>query len=352
MKKKVLIISLLASTMSFGQSLTQANEPTIGQSVTMYVCDTSAASFASTIGNNVTWDFSNIISDAGATSLLEINSPSQTTNGPVFPNSSKAISFQGALSNYISSTPTQRLSEGFVFNDATLGDVIVDLNSNPEKIVAYPFALGNSVSDNFAGNVSFTFNGTLQNPTCNGNSLAKIDGQGTLKLPSNTNLTNVIRYVLVDTISTQVNILPPPFPPSDIKIIRIQYEYYDITNSTMPAFVYTTIKVLQAGASAPLINQKNVLSSIQPNHTAAVSTLDSDDFIIYPNPSSNGTIQIKGYFNETISLEITDQAGRIVYSNEMLQKEKAIVLNTLIKGLYHAKIKSGAKFVNKKIIIE
>ena len=101
-----------------------------------------------------------------------------------------------------------------------------------------------------------------------------------------------------------------------------------------------------------MINQKNVLSSIQPNHTAAVSTLDSDDFIIYPNPSSNGTIQIKGYFNETISLEITDQAGRIVYSNEMLQKEKAIVLNTLIKGLYHAKIKSGAKFVNKKIIIE
>lgn len=351
MKKQILFISILTTSLSFGQSLTQANEPTIGQFLSMYVCDTSTASLASTIGNNVTWDYSNIISDAGTTSLLEITSPSQTTNGPIFQNSSKAISFQGAFLNYISSTPTQRVSQGFVFNDATLGDVIVDLNSNPEKIVAYPFALGNSVSDNFAGNVSFTFNGTLQNPTCNGNSLAKIDGQGTLKLPSNTNLSNVIRYVLVDTISTQVNLLPPPFPPSDIEIIRNQYEYYDITNSSMPAFVFTTIKVLQAGSSSPLISQKNVLSSIQPNHTAAVSTLDSDDFNLYPNPT-NGTIQIKGDFTETVSLTITDQAGKIVYSNEVLEKEEVIVLNTLNKGLYHAVIVSGTNFVNKKISIE
>lgn len=351
MKKKVLIISLLASTFSFGQSLTQANEPTIGQSVTMYVCDTATSSLSSTFGNNVTWDYSTIASDAGATSVLEITSPSQTTNGPVFPNSTKAISFQGALLNYISSTPTQRLSQGFVFSDATLGDVIVDLNSNPEKIVAYPFALGNSVSDNFAGNVSFTFNGTLQNPTCTGSSLAKIDGQGTLKLPSSTNLTNVIRYKLVDTIFTQVTILPPPFPASDIEIIRNQYEYYDITNSTMPAFVYATITVLQAGATAPLINQKNILSSVQPNYTASLTNLDSEDFVLYPNPS-NGTMQLKGDFNGTISVTITDQAGRVVYANQSMQKGDSIVLNSLKKGVYNALISYDTAFINKKMIIE
>lgn len=347
MKKKVLIISLLASTMSFGQSLTQANEPTIGQSVTMYVCDTATSSLSGTLGNNVIWDYSNIASDGGATSLIEIITPP----GTVFPNADKAISYQGSLINYFYSTPTQRTSKGFSFNDAVLGNVFAQFDSNDENVVAYPFAFGNTISDFFSGNIYFTFNGLVQNPYCSGNSKAKIDGQGTLKLPSNTNLSNVIRYVLLDTIYTQVNILPPPFPPSNISIIRSQYEYYELTSSNLPKLVYTSIDVFQSGSTAALVSQKNVLSSIQPNHTAAVSTLDSDDFMLYPNPS-NGTIQIKGNFNETISLEITDQAGRIVYTNEMLQKEEAIVLNTLNKGLYHATIKSGAKFVNKKIIIE
>jgi hypothetical protein len=169
MKKQLFIIASLISSISFGQSLTQANEPAIGQSVQMYVCDTSASELSSTSGNNVTWDYSNIISDAGSTSLIEIINPSTTANAVTFQNSTKAISFQGALLNYISSTPTQRLSQGFVFNDAVLGDVVADFNANTEKVVSYPFSLGNSVADNFNGSISFTFNGALQNPTCTGN---------------------------------------------------------------------------------------------------------------------------------------------------------------------------------------
>lgn len=351
MKKQLFFVTALISSISFGQSLTQANEPAIGQSVQMYVCDTSASNLSSIIGNNVTWDYSTIVSDGGTTSLIDIVSASQTTNGVFFQNSTKAISFQGALLNYISSTPTQRLSQGFVFNDAVLGDVVADFNANSEKVVAYPFSLGNSVSDNFNGTISFTFNGALQTPACTGVSLAKIDGQGTLKLPSNTNLSNVIRYVLVDTILTQVSILPPPFPASDIKIIRKQFEYYNLTASSLPVFVYASIDVVQSGSSTPLVSQKNILSSVQPTNTSGLSEQEKSSVLVYPNPT-NGELKIIGSLNGSTSLSVIDQTGRIVISKNKITSSDILDLSALKKGMYTVLIQSNEDVLSQKIILE
>lgn len=351
MKKQLFIIATLISSISFGQSLTQANEPAIGQSIQMYVCDTTVSNLATVMGNNVTWDYSNIVSDGGATSLIDIVSAAQTTNGAFFQNSTKAISFQGALLNYISSTPTQRLSQGFVFNDAVLGDVVADFNANSEKVVAYPFSLGNSVTDNFNGTISFTFNGGLQTPTCTGNSLAKIDGQGTLKLPSNTNLSNVIRYVLVDTIFTQVSILPFPFPASDIQIIRKQYEYYNLSANSLPVFVYTSIDVLQSGSSTPLVSQKNILSSVQPTNTSGISEQEKTTFLVYPNPT-NGELNIIDSFNGLTSLSVIDQTGRIVLSKNTITAAEILDLSSLKKGMYTVLFQSDDSVSSQKIILE
>lgn len=351
MKKQLFIIATLISSISFGQSLTQANEPAIGQSIQMYVCDTTVSNLATVMGNNVTWDYSNIVSDGGATSLIDIVSAAQTTNGAFFQNSTKAISFQGALLNYISSTPTQRLSQGFVFNDAVLGDVVADFNANSEKVVAYPFSLGNSVTDNFNGTISFTFNGGLQTPTCTGNSLAKIDGQGTLKLPSNTNLSDVIRYVLIDTIFTQVSILPFPFPASDIQIIRKQYEYYNLTATSLPVFVYTSIDVLQSGSSTPLVSQKNILSSVQPTNTSGLNEQDKTTFLTYPNPT-NGELNIIGSFNGSTSLSVIDQTGRIVLSKNTIKAAEILDLSSLNKGMYTVLFQSDDSVSSQKIILE
>lgn len=351
MKKQLFIIATLISSISFGQSLTQANEPTIGQSIQMYVCDTTVGNLATVMGNNVTWDYSNIVSDGGATSLIDIVSAAQTTNGAFFQNSTKAISFQGALLNYISSTPTQRLSQGFVFNDAVLGDVVADFNANSEKVVAYPFSLGNSVTDNFNGTISFTFNGGLQTPTCTGNSLAKIDGQGTLKLPSNTNLSNVIRYVLVDTIFTQVSILPFPFPASDIQIIRKQYEYYNLTATSLPVFVYTSIDVLQSGSSTPLVSQKNILSSVQPTNTSGLNEQEKSTFLVYPNPT-NGELNIIDSFNGSTTLCVIDQTGRVVLSKNTITAAEILDLSSLKKGMYTVLFQSDDSVSSQKIILE
>lgn len=351
MKKQLFIIATLISSISFGQSLTQANEPTIGQSIQMYVCDTTVGNLATVMGNNVTWDYSNIVSDGGATSLIDIVSAAQTTNGAFFQNSTKAISFQGALLNYISSTPTQRLSQGFVFNDAVLGDVVADFNANSEKVVAYPFSLGNSVTDNFNGTISFTFNGGLQTPTCTGNSLAKIDGQGTLKLPSNTNLSDVIRYVLIDTIFTQVSILPFPFPASDIQIIRKQYEYYNLTATSLPVFVYTSIDVLQSGSSTPLVSQKNILSSVQPTNTSGLNEQEKSTFLVYPNPT-NGELNIIDSFNGSTTLCVIDQTGRVVLSKNTIKAAEILDLSSLKKGMYTVLFQSDDSVSSQKIILE
>lgn len=94
MKKQLFIIASLISSISFGQSLTQANEPAIGQSIQMYVCDTTVGNLASVMGNNVTWDYSNIVSDGGATSLINIVSAAQTTNGAFFKIQQKRFLFK------------------------------------------------------------------------------------------------------------------------------------------------------------------------------------------------------------------------------------------------------------------
>ena len=347
MKKQLFIIASLISSISIGQSLTQANEPAIGQSVQMYVCDTSVSNLATVMGNNVTWDYSNIVSDGGATSLIEIITPP----GTVFPTADKAISFQGSLINYFSSTPTQRMSKGFSFNDAVLGNVFAQFDSNEEKVVAYPFAFGNTISDFFSGNIYFTFNSVVQNPYCSGNSKAKIDGQGTLKLPSNTNLTNVIRYVLVDTIFTQVVILPPPFPASDIQIIRTQYEYYNLTATSLPVFVYTSIKVLQAGAITPLINQRNILSSVLPTNTSGLIEQENSSVLLYPNPTT-GELKIIGSFNAVTSLEVIDQTGRVVLTKNAITASEILDLSALKKGLYTVLIQSNEAATSQKIILE
>jgi hypothetical protein len=326
MKKKLLFASLLLAGSSFGQGLTQANEPTIGTSIDMFLCDSFATNYANITGTGVTWDYSDIAGFEGELRNLTIVDPTTTTNTADFPNATKAIIVENFLTTYWASTPTERNSPGFVFYEPTFGEVKAIFNTDPQKLANYEFGINDELNDNFAGSLYFSLSGLPQNPDATGTSFAKIDGEGTLKLNSSTTLNNVIRCITIDTLNTTV-----PFV-GDIQLIRAQYEYYQLSTSNMPVFTHTTAKIVGTGAVDPLTEFTVVLSAVQPDHYVSISESEKLNFSIFPNPAKE-SLTIKGDFNNA-SARILDQTGKTVQSLDFISSGMTIELNDIEKGIY------------------
>lgn len=341
MKKGLLFATLLCSSISFGQSLTQANEPAIGATQVMYLCDSFATSYDAVTGAGVTWDYSTINAYAGQTRNVTMENATATTNAASFPSSVKALTVENTITTYFSSTATERVSQGFVFNEPSFGDVIATFTTDEAKVVEYPFANGNSLNDAFSGNLDFTFNGVPQTTAATGNAYAWIDGQGTLKLPNATDYTDVIRYKLIDTSNTNILLF------GDLEIVRTQYEYYDIANNSLPVFAHSHIVIQQPGGGAPLADQTVVLSSIAPMTFVGLEENSTISFNAYPNPAED-QLTVTGSF-ETATAEIIDQSGRIVHT-EIISNGATINLSALNTGMYMLKVSNNGTSTTKSIV--
>lgn len=343
MKKLILFFSCTGVSLSMLGQMTQANEPTVGQNSTMFTCETTTDPQANLTGSGITWNFSNLVGLNGQTKVIECIDPSTTPAASYYTSSTKAFNIQGSLTNYFNSTAANRVSQGFVFEEPSFGTVLAVFNTNEQTTVQYPFAFGNSLTDNFSGSLSFDFNGQAQNPTCTGNSYAQIDGSGTLQLPQGTTLNNVIRYKVTDTVFTQVIFIVP----IDIELVRTQYEYYDLANSNLPVFIHTNVKLQQAGGGAPLADQTVVLSSIEPTNFASLEDMNAVEVGVYPNPTSDFI-----YFSNLTGqdqVELVDAMGnKLIVSNGM----NSIDVHEIASGSYFLRITRPDQTMIKPIIIK
>jgi hypothetical protein len=326
MKKKLLFASLLLAGTSFGQGLTQANEPAIGTSVDMFLCDSFATNYANITGTGAVWDYSAIAGFQGELRNLTIVDPTTTTNTADFPSATKAVVVENFLTTYWSSTATERNSPGFVFYEPTFGEVKAIFNLDPQTLANYEFAYNDELSDIFSGSLYFSFSGLPQNPDATGTSFSKIDGEGTLKLNAATTLTGVIRCVTIDTLNTNVPIV------GDIQLIRAQYEYYKLSAGSMPVFTHTSAKIIGSGSVDPLTEFTVVLSSVQPDNFVSVDETEKINFSIFPNPAKE-SLTIKGDFNGAIA-RIIDQTGKTVQTIESVTSGMTVQLNDIQKGIY------------------
>jgi len=345
MKHSFLLATLITRS-AFTQTVTmeQANEPSIGNTKNMYECDTATNALEGVTGNGATWDFSQIVG-TNSTKTIEIIDPATSSYSTAYPTSTKGFSIQGALTNFYNSTPNERISQGFVFNEPSFGTVVATFDTDEQKTVSYPFANGNSLTDAFSGSLAFTFNGVNQNPTCTGTSYASIDGQGTLLLPSGNAYPNVIRYKIVDTVFTQVSFVVP----LDVIFVRTQYEYYDLTNDVLPLFTYSNVSIKQAGTAMQLAAQKAVLSSIQPTSTTGIQQIEKENFTIVPNPVSEA-FTLAGIGNQTHFLTITDLSGRIIKTVKDVSEGHSVSSSDLPSGTYLIKLDHSE--YSEKLIIE
>lgn len=342
MKKRLFIASLLFTSVVSAQSLTQANEPGVGASASMFVCDSAFANFATTNGTGVTWNFSGISGyESVPSKLITVATPSTSDFAPA----TKVTVIDGLISTYWTSTSTERTSQGFVYTDETVGEVEVKLATNNEKIADYPFAFGNSFTDTYQGtlsNASITSGGDVP---CTGTVTAEIDGQGTLILPGGISLPNVIRYKVVETSNATITLFGISI---NVTVVRTQYDYYNVGNSTLPVFTHLQISATD-GAS---INNSTtlVLSSVEPEELVGLSKNTKNDFVVYPNPTQ-GKITLKGDFSSNASAVVVDQAGRVVASVESLSNGTTLDLSAVQKGMYSVVITNNGAKTTKTISV-
>lgn len=328
MKYTFLLFSCIFSVSANAQ-FNQSNEASVGQNSLMFFCDSSVSNYASVTGTGVTWDYSQLLGYYGQTRELQVIDATTSTFNTIFTTSTKGFKVQNAITNFFNSTPTDRTSQGFVYEEPTLGVLTADFSANNEKMMNYPYAVGNSLTDTFDGMLSFTYAGQAQNPSCSGNVFTTVDGEGTLLLPNGTSYSNVLRYRTTDSIFATVNFLGNNLP---IELIRNQFEYYDLANSTLPVFMYTRVIIQAQGGTTPINKQTIVLSSVLPTAFVGLENASMSNLNMYPNPS-DGKIRFSGIIGEA-QIEIIDLSGKKVISQTNILNGTEISTEHIEKGMY------------------
>jgi hypothetical protein len=340
MKRKLLFASVLLSGISFGQ-FTQTNEPAVGALVDYFLCDSNVTNYDNVTGIGVTWNYSNIAGVTGVQKLSTVIDASTSPNASDFPGATKATSIATAITTFFTSDATSRTSQGFVYNEPTFGEVKAKWTTDQQITHNYPMGLGNTVNDNFAGVLSFSFQGVPQSPASTGVSYALVDGEGTLELAGNS-YSNVLRYKLVDTAYTSVIIL------GDLQVIRTQYEYYQLANFSLPLFTHTTIKIQAPGATEPLTAQTLVLSKDEPTGWLGLNEENLSGITVYPNPATS-TLTISGIEDQT-NASIHDQSGRIIRTLDNLCNGMNINIEDLDAGVYYVQFSNAGIYSVKQIV--
>lgn len=274
----LLIISL--PFLSVAQSFDATNEAPIGSLASLHLCDSNANIQSNIMGANVTWDFSQIAGIFGITKDVQMLDATQDANYASFAGATKLYDIGTTFQTFYSSTPNGRSSQGFVFNEVSLGSVVASWNLDQENVMAYPFAFGNTVSDVFSGTVTSGATGTVP---ASGSSYAAIDGSGTLMLPGGNSYSNVLRYHLKDSAVASVF-------GTNVAFVRDVFEYYDFTVGNLPIFITMSVDV----NSALFVNSSTViLSKDQPLTFVGETEINLPSIQLYPNPAVN-EIQMKG----------------------------------------------------------
>ncbi|MES2589051.1 MAG: T9SS type A sorting domain-containing protein [Bacteroidota bacterium] len=336
MKKKLLLSVCLLSGISFGQSFTAANEYAIGASQKMYLIDSAASNYASTVGSGVTWDYSTYGFTPNGTRLDTIFANANTTD---FPTSNKINSIQNVLTTYLETSASGRSVAGieYVTGNAVFGTIKMMFNTDRLDFMTYDFALNDQISD--------IFNGTVQsnagvNPA-SGNSFSKFDGIGTLKLSPTVTKTNVIRHHLIDTINTSVVV----FTTVPVQIILDQYDYYDLTGNNLPLLTYVNVKLIQNGTTQ-LSDLNFVLNTVLPTNQAAIAENSKSTFTLSPNPATD-ELTLSGDFDGQEKISITDLSGKEM---NFTFSENKINVSKLNAGVYFVNIEKDGNVSQEKFV--
>lgn len=352
MKKNLLLVASLIIGVSVNAQFDLSNAPVIGDQQTLFLLDSNAVDYAAATGATAVWDYSATTGYSSTTRSGEIKNPSLTANTTNFPNSDKAFDLQGLLMNYYTDDASGRQSQGFYLDDPTAGELVAMFTTDDQKLYQYSMNLSDNFTDTYAGTFALD-NATVGTPitgTVAGDVIVSVDGQGELKL-AETTYSNVLRYKLVDHFVLSFTV--PLLGAMEIKVDRVQYEYYDFTESNLPIFIHSKLNVDPPALLGAPTENTIVLSLEDPDATPVGLTSNKmEETLIYPNPANKElNIQLASSM-ESANVSINDALGRQVYTSEMNSTVKKIDVSSLNNGVYFVKINDGVSSTTTRVIIK
>lgn len=336
MKKSLLALSFLP-LFSFAQ-MTEANDPAIGTTATLYLCDSNTVRYENVTGTGVTWDYSNLLGVQELTKTLTVAAVDPLTVDSIFVGATKKYSIDNLLTTYYNTSATERVSQGNIFSEPSLGEVFVNWSVDNQKLNNYPFVVNDELYDAVDGGIISANPLVPIDTVADGGSYSTVDGVGTLKLQQN-DYTNVIRYYITDTLNTVI--YNSIFGEQPINLVREWYEYYHYPTSNLPIFVVVSIKL----TSALLNNQSTlVLSKDMPNAYIGLNENNIGTFDLYPNPADQVlNINSEGDFNYSIS----NVNGEVLINNA---NAKTLDISSFSAGIYFVKLQNAKGVQVKKIV--
>lgn len=341
-----------AALLSGGSLIAQISEsdlPQAGQSIDMTDAGNTSVD-ENQSGENQFWDFSGMsdngvvsnsfigVSEASFTFLFTFSSADFAIQGEV-PIPQFVLTSLGSLAgftidnsfNFFKREASGLNQLGFGMTSSGLGFPVN--YSDPDEIIPIPLEL------NRTSGGSYTFN--LEIPgtfswSCEATRSNIVDGHGTLLLPNATyeNVYRVKSELSSDnTISITSSALPFPIPP--IPFPRNQTKYMFFVEGTGWPVLEVNSDLL--GSTA--------FYRTNPVDFTSVHKLDNASFSLYPNPSSSqATIQFDKAPQKSLSIELFDINGKLVYS-KAIRNPSAILAESipvealgLQNGIYQVRI--------------
>lgn len=361
MRKPLLLIAsvLFTGASVFGQFTEDSFAP-IGTSLTMYVLDSTATAHENETGQDVVWDYRFTPQAADNINEISMKSKDDMSYASDYPNSTYAFDIENYLQTFMNNDASAKTGQGFIFPDPSIGDVVVTLQTNEAVYMEYPMNLGDEVTDDYAGTVIADGNSLMPglgmlNLNATGNLTAKFDGIGTLRLPGG-NYTDVYRYKLTETASASIPLLGAAV------INRVQYEYYDFTESKLPIFIHSTMSF-----NIPTVDPSErtvVMSFSDPNDpgdddddddedegSVGISTNDINKLAIYPNPAQDQFTVSLPSIDGNASVSIIDNLGKVVYTTGLNSTTELIDISSLSNGVYFVNVTNGTEKLTQKLIV-
>lgn len=327
---------LFSCSLNAQLSLTQSfNEPKPGDVETTYRMDTSAYTSGlpnSVSGNNVVWNFTNLkgMEPAFTSNYL---SAASVTSAASYTNCNLVQESGGAYTYFKSATTPTTQTELLGINVYSLAATF----TNTGIIAKYPINFGSTSSDNLSGTFTSTVSGT-----CSGTINTTADGAGTLNLPGNITLTNVLRVK-----SSQTVVLTATFVPV-ATLKQTLYNYYHASQK------FPVLSVSYDYLTSIFISNPTVNGSVMGSTNYFVVgineiTLESNAVKLYPNPSQGElNIDLQNGLN-LLQCKIYNQLGELVL---LSKAEHRVNISNLNAGLYSIEVLTDKGVLRKKIVKE
>ena len=96
----------------------------------------------------------------------------------------------------------------------------------------------------------------------------------------------------------------------------------------------------------------HVIDAVLVPTATNIAETSAIEFNVYPNPTSNGVLNVQGAWESNASIQIWNAAGQLVQTEQTMQNQYVISTEGLSAGLYTVRVLSGASSGQKMFLVD